>query len=225
MTTMAKPKRHFVVLGLGTFGGALAIRLSENGCRVTGVDVSETLVDALKEKLYEAVIADATDRSVMEQLAVAEVDAVFISLGEELSPSLLATLHAKELGAKRIVVKGLTNDHGKLLRSLGVERVVFPELEIARTTADQFTWPNVLDYVPIDPEHSVIEIAVPESLVGKTLLDADLRRQFNVWIIGVKDVLTGKFAMFPDPGYLFSEDQLMVVVGKQEDLGRFRELK
>jgi trk system potassium uptake protein TrkA len=222
---MAKPKRHFVVLGLGTFGGALALHLAENGCRVTGVDMDQTLVEALKDKLYEAVIANATERSAVEQLGMAEADAVFISLGEELSLSLLATLHAREAGARRIIVKGLSDEHGKILRSLGVERVVFPEIEIARSLADQMTWPNVLDYVPIDPEHSVVEITLPESLAGTTLMEADLRRRFNIWVVGVKDVLSGKFQMFPDADFRFNEDQLLVMIGKQEDLNRFRELR
>jgi trk system potassium uptake protein TrkA len=222
---MAKPKRHFVVLGLGTFGGALARRLSENGCRVTGVDMHEALVESHKDKLYEAVIADATDLNVMEQLAVADLDAVFISLGEKLGPSLLATLHAKEMGAKRIIVKGLTSDHGKILRALGVERVIFPELEIASTLADQFTWPNVLDYIPIDPEHSVVEIAVPPSLVGKTLAEGALRRRFNIWVIGVRNALTGEFRMLPDPSFQFNDNHVLVVIGKQDDLAAFGDLK
>jgi trk system potassium uptake protein TrkA len=222
---MISPRKHYVVLGLGTFGGALAVQLAENGCRVTGVDVSQSLVEAYKDQLYEAVIADASDRSAVEQLEVANADAVFISLGEDLSPSLLATLHVKEAGAKRIIVKGLTNEHGKILRALGVERVVFPEIEIARTLADQITWPNVLDYVPIDPEYSVVEITVPGALSGKSLLEADLRRRFKIWVIGIKDALTGKFHMFPGPDFRFNEDQLLVVVGKQDDLNKFREVK
>jgi len=222
---MAAVRRHYVVLGLGTFGSALAVRLTENGNRVTGVDVDQSLVEAYKDKLYEAVIADASDRLAIDQLEIASADAVFISLGEELGPSLLATLHVKEAGARRIIVKGLTNEHGKILRALGVERVVFPEIEIARTLADQITWPNVLDYVPIDPEHSVVEITVPAALAGETLMEADLRRRFKIWVIGIKDALTGKFHMFPGPDFRFNEDQLLVVVGKQEDLNRFRELK
>ena len=222
---MAVPRRNFVVLGLGTFGGALAVRLAENGCRVTGVDVNQGLVEALKDKLYEAVIANATDRYAVEQLGIAQADAVFISLGEDLGPSLLATLHAKEVGARRIFVKGLTDEHGKILRSLGVERVVFPEIEIARSLADQMTWPNVLDYVPIDPEHSVVEMTVADSLVGETVQEADLRRRFNIWVVGVKDALTGKFHMLPGPEFRFTPDQLLVLIGKQDDLNRFRELK
>jgi trk system potassium uptake protein TrkA len=222
---MANHRKHFMIFGLGSFGSALARRFSENGCRVTGIDRDSSLVEALKGELYEAAIGDVTERSTVEQLGPADADAVFIGLGEQLASSLLATLYAKEAGAKRIIVKGVSEDHAKLLRSLGVERVVFPETEIARTLADQMTWPNVLDYVPIDPDYSVVEIAVPDSLAGSSLLESDLRRRYNIWVIGIKDALTGKFHMFPDPEFRFTEDQLLIVVGKQKELNTLRELK
>jgi trk system potassium uptake protein TrkA len=137
----------------------------------------------------------------------------------------LATLHAKEVGAQRIIAKGLTVAHGRILEALGVERIVFPEIEIARSVADQMTWPNVLDYVPIDPEHSVVEMTVPDSIMGETLLEADLRKRFNIWVIGVKDVLTGKFHMLPGPDLRFNDNQLLVLMGKKDDLNRLREFK
>ncbi len=222
---MAK-KRHFFVLGLGTFGSALARRLSENGCRVTGVDLSERRVDQLKDILYEAVIADVTERKALAELAIGESDAVFISLGEhrDLTPSILAVLHARELGAKRLLVKGLSKDHSKVLKTLGVERVIFPETEIAIEVADRITWPNVLDYMPIDTEHSFVEMGVPDSLIGRSLREADLRRLYDVWVIGIKDALTGKLELFPDPDYRFGPDQLLVVVATQSNINRLRQL-
>lgn len=221
---MAKTKR-FVILGLGTFGAALAEKLHENGCRVTGVDSDREVVEDLKDSLYEAVIADASEREPLENLALNEADAVFISLGENISLSLLAALHAKELGAKRVIAKGVTEEHGKILRHLGVHRVIFPESEIARQLADRETWPNVLDFLPIDPDYSFVDIAVPDSLVGQTLREANLRQQVGVWVVGLKDALTGKLDMFPDGDVKFGASQMLLVVGKQEDLTRLRELK
>jgi trk system potassium uptake protein TrkA len=218
-------KKRFTVLGLGSFGTALARRLSENGCRVTGVDQRKDRVEALKDVLYEAVIADATERESMEQISLKTADAAFISLGEDITRSLLAALHAKELGARRIIVKGVTEEHGKLLTHLGVERVVFPEVEIARELADRMTWPNVVDYLPIDPEYSFVEFSIPSAIVGETLREADLRRRYGVWVVGVKDVLSGKLQIFPDADFRFGEDQLLLVVGKQADLDHLRELQ
>ena len=220
-------KKFFVVLGLGSFGSALAERLSKNGCRVTGVDANRDRVENLKDVLYEAVVGDVSARDTLAELSLDACDAVFISLGENqnITPSVLATLHCRELGARRIIVKGLSRDHAKILEAMGVDRVVFPETEIAVSLADRMAWPNVLDYMPIDPDYSFAEIAVPDSLVGRTLLQTDLRRRYNIWVVGVKDALTGKLTMFPDPDYTFGADQLIVVVARKDELNRFREVK
>lgn len=220
-------KKFFIVLGLGTFGSALAEQLHKNGCRVTGVDTNRERVENLKDALYEAVVGDVTSRDTLSELTLDACDAVFISLGENqnITPSVLATLHCRELGAKRIIVKGLSREHAKILEALGVDRVVFPETEIAVSLADRFAWPNVLDFMPIDPEYSFVEIAIPESMVGQTLGETALRRRYNVWVVGVKDALTGKLELFPDAEYKFGADQLMVVVARKADLTRFRELK
>jgi trk system potassium uptake protein TrkA len=213
------------VIGLGTFGAALASRLCKNGCRVTGVDSDKERVEGLKSDLYEAVIGDATERETLQHLTLSDADTVFISMGEDITRSLLATLHAKELGAKRIIVKGVTTEHGKILKSLGVERVVFPEVEIAESLADRITWPNIVDFVPIDPEYSFFEIAVPDSFAGKTIQQLDLRRKFGVWIVGVKDALSGKLQMLPAADFTLNDDQLLLVIGKQEEVQGMRQVK
>ena len=114
-------KKFFVVLGLGSFGSALAERLSKNGCRVTGVDANRDRVENLKDVLYEAVVGDVSARDTLAELSLDACDAVFISLGENqnITPSVLATLHCRELGAKRIIVKGLSRDHAKILEAMG----------------------------------------------------------------------------------------------------------
>lgn len=215
---------HFIVIGLGSFGTALAQRLSKNGCRVTGMDSRRENVEALKSELYEAVIGNAAERDAVKHLPLADANAVVISLGEDITQSLLATLHVKELGARRIIVKGVTEEHGKILKSLGVERVVFPEAEIAEELGNQLTWPNIIDYLPISPEYSFVEIVVPDSYTGQSLQQLNLRRRFGVWVVGVKDPLTGQLEMFPDGEFQFGGDQMLLVVGKRKDLDRLRDL-
>ncbi|MFM9059314.1 MAG: potassium channel family protein [Planctomycetaceae bacterium] len=222
---MPQSVRNFIMLGMGSFGTALSRKLAANGCRVTGVDGSRERLDAVKNELHEAVIGDCTDRELLENLPIRAATAVFISLGENISQSLLATLHVKELGARNVIVKGVTKEHGKILEHLGVDRVVFPEEEVARELADRMTWPNVLDYLPIDPEYSVAEVAMPESLAGRTLAEADLRNRFGVNVMGLKDVMKGKFDMFPDAKTKLLDDQVLLVVGREKDLARLRELR
>ena len=217
-------QKQFIVLGLGTFGAALARKLSANGCRVTGVDASEERVEEVKDHLYAAIIGDATDYDTLKQLPLQTSNAVLIGMGEDITKSLLATLHAKELGARRILVKGVTEDHGKILKKLGVERVVFPESEIAEELADSLTWPNIIEFLHIDPEYSFMELSVPDSLVGKTLQDVNLRRRFGIWVIGVKDAMKGDLTMFPDGQFVFGADQMVLVVGRHKDLDKLREM-
>ena len=219
-----KPARRFVMLGMGTFGTALARRLAVNGCQVIGVDARRDRLEAVKNEIHECVIGDATDREVLENLPLRDASAVFISLGETISRSLLATLHVKELGARQVVVKGVTKEHGKILEHLGAYRVVFPEEEVAKQLADKMTWPNVLDFLPIDPEYSVAEVAMPSSLSGRTLAEADLRNQIGVQVMGIKDVLSGKLDMFPDGRRQLLEDQVLLVVGRAEELQALREM-
>lgn len=218
-------QKQFVVLGLGTFGAALAKKLSANGCRVTGVDDCEETAKELKEHLYATIIGDATDYDTLQQLPLQAAHAVLIGMGEDITKSLLATLHAKELGARRILVKGVTADHGKILKKLGVERVIFPEIEIAEELADSLTWPNIIEFLHIDPEYSFMELSVPESLINKTLQDVNLRRRFGVWVIGVKDAMTAQLTMFPDGQFVFGADQMVLVVGRRQDLDRLRALQ
>jgi trk system potassium uptake protein TrkA len=222
---MADPKKlHFIVIGMGSFGSALARRLAGHGCKVTGLDADRERITQMDGVLYEPIIGDATDRATLEHLNVQDATAVVISLGEDITRSLLATLHARSLGAARVIVKGVTKEHGQILKSLGVSRVIFPEEEMAESLGDRMIWPNIVDFLPIDPEYSFVEVALPEAFMGKTLLDLDLRKRHSIWVVGVKDALTGKLVMFPGGDFKLGVDQLLLLIGKQKDLTSIREL-
>ncbi len=217
--------KHFIVIGLGTFGAALAQRLTDLGCRVTGVDSVEEHVEALKNKLYEAIIGDATDRDTLQHAPIRDAEAVFIGLGEDIARSLLATLHVKELGAKRIVVKGVTLEHGRILKALGVERVVYPEIEIARAIAEQFALPNLVgSVINLGPDYAMVEVSVPEGLRGKTLQEADLRRRCRINVVAVRNIIEQTFVL-PEADFRFGPDQAMLVVGRLDDIQRLKRLE
>ena len=219
---MATRARRFVLLGLGTFGGALARRLCHHGFHVTGVDSSEAAFEGLRDQLSEAIIADVTDRQALEELLLSKCDGVVISLGDNIERSILAALYAKELGAARIFVKGVSGDHAKILRALGVERVIFPEVEMANEFADSITWSSVIRLLPLDADHAIVEMAVPASLVGKTIVEADLRRRYNVLVIAVIDELTRTLHV-PQGDFRLLDNHAILVLGRRTDLDRFRD--
>ena len=221
----SKPKdRRFVVLGLGSFGSALAVTLSEHECRVTGVDVSAKAVEAVQNDIYEAVVADATDRSALEQLLVNEAETVFVALGEKIERSILAALHLRDLQAREVYAKGVNEEHARILKALGVGRVVFPEVEFAQDLAIRIAFPNILERMHIDPQYSIIEIGVPPSFAGKTLQEADIGRRYGVHVIGIRDVLHQTVRVVPPGEVRLGDDQILIVIGREEDLHKLREI-
>lgn len=216
--------KHFVVIGLGSFGATVAKRLSKNGCRVTAIDADRERAGLVEDDVYEAVIGDATDRETLEELNLHEADAVVISLGADITTSLLATLHARELHAQRMIVKGVSVDHEKILKYMGVERVVFPKSEVGQSVADNLTWPNMIDYLPIGHEYGVDELNVPLELAGKSLRESRLRERYGVHVLAVKDRASDKFDLLPDADFRLLSNQIAVVIGQQDDLKRLREM-
>ncbi len=215
--------RHVICLGLGTFGAAVAERLAVDKVRVTGVDSDEERVAELQDTLYEALVADATDRRTLEQLPVDKADAVVVSLGEDFTASILACLHLKEMKARRVICKAISRDHEKILKRLGVDKTVFPEVERARSLADEIAWPNVLQQLMLGAGHMLAQITVPKSLEGKTLQQADLRRRYGINVIAVKDtVFDTDFRFNPDPQTELREEQVLLVVGTPEAIEKFR---
>ncbi len=133
---MAEKHSRYVVIGLGRFGAALAQRLAKNGHRVTGVDVDEDAVQAVEDCLANALVADGADEEVLKALDLPNAAAVFISLGDHANRSIVATMFALELGAQRVIVKGIDALHAKILRKLGKVEVLFAEEAMARYVAD-----------------------------------------------------------------------------------------
>ena len=213
--------KKYVVLGLGSFGAALARRLSDNGCLVTGVDGDEPRVEALRDRLHEAIVADVTDRSVLESLMLDRSDGVFISLGEQIERSILCALHVKELRARQIYVKGVSEEHRRILQALGVTRVIHPEVEMARQLADQMASPNLLEYFKVDEEYGISEVAVPNWLVGQSLQSAELPKKHRLFVLGIKSTIHQKWEMTPGPDHRFADDQLILVMGKKTDIAAF----
>jgi len=213
--------KKYVVLGLGSFGTALARRLCDNGCLVTGVDGDEAHVEALRDRLSEAIVANVTDREVLAGLLLDKADAVFISLGEQIERSILCALHAKELGAKQVYVKGVSEEHRRILMALGVTQVVHPEVEMARQLADQVAYPNMLEYFKVDEEYGIAEIAVPAPLVGQTLQSAELPRRYGLFVLAIKSALHTRWELPPKLDHRFGDDQILLVMGKKADIAKF----
>lgn len=213
--------RGIAVLGLSTFGMALVRALGRHRCRVLAVDVDEQKVDAIRESADEALISDVRDRRALEALRLQDFDAVVLSLGEPMDASLLAVLHLRDLGVRRVIAKAVTDDHRRLLLQLGVEEVIFPELDIAESTARTLSKSGLLDTVRLGEDLSVVEVAPTSDVIGHTLADLELPKRFRITVIAIRDVLRDELRLTPDPYAKVTDSDVLIVIGKDEDIDRF----
>jgi trk system potassium uptake protein TrkA len=179
-------KRTFAVIGLGRFGSAVASTLAELGQEVIGVDSDEERVQEMADLVNHAVAIDAVDLKALRQAGVQDVDVAIISIGENIESSLLVVMQVKELGVKEVIAKAVTPLHGKILQKLGVTRVVYPEREMAMRIAHSLVVPNVLDYIELSRDVSIVELPAPAEFLGKTLRDLALRQRFGLTLIAIK---------------------------------------
>ncbi|PZF57652.1 TrkA family potassium uptake protein [Curtobacterium sp. MCSS17_008] len=173
------------VIGLGRFGSALATELVRSGTEVLGIDTDEDIVQAHNGVLTHVVRADSTREAVLEQLGIADFDRVVIAIGTDIQASILTTSLIKRMGGPTIWAKAISAQHGLILEQLAVDHVVFPEADMGRRAA-HLVRGSMLDYVEFDQDLVVAKTIVPESIVGKRLDEAGVRRRFGVTIVKVK---------------------------------------
>jgi trk system potassium uptake protein TrkA len=212
------------VIGLGKFGMHVAMELYARGHDVLVVDNSDDLVQKGQEFSSKSVVADCTDKGVLENLGLSSVETAVVSMGTNLAGSILVTMYLKELGVKNIIVKATHDDHKKILEKVGATQIVFPEREMAVKLARSITTPNVLDYLPLTNSFSIMEIIPPKDFVGKSLVDLDLRKKYHIQIIGIKDTLKDVMNMVVSPRRPIEATDRLIVVGEQEHLEKIKGL-
>ena len=216
---------NVAVIGLGNFGMNLTRRLAELGHSVSVVDTDSKAIARVQDVAEQAVVADATDRAVLEEIGINLSEAAVVSLGDNLGASILVTLHLKEMKIKRIVAKAISPEHEKILKRVGASEVVFPERDVALRLAGSLADPNLLDYLPIGQEFSVAELAPPQPFIGKTLIELDLRRNFGVNVIAVRELVPERLVVLIEPDYVIKDSDVLVVVGRHEDIEKLNKAR
>ena len=179
-------RKQFGVIGLGRFGSAMAMTLTELGHDVIGVDGDEGRVQQLADVITHAIQLDATDEKALRAAGIQEVDVAVVSIGENIESSLLVVMQLRELGIATIVAKAVTPLHGRILEKLGVSRVIFPEREMAIRIAHSLVMPNVIDYIELSRDFSIVEVPAPDAFIGRTLKQLELRPRLGLTLIAIK---------------------------------------
>jgi trk system potassium uptake protein TrkA len=216
--------RSFAIIGLSSFGYYLARYLSEKGHRIMAIDKNEDRIERVKSFVEKALIADATDKETLTGLDLSDLDGVIVCLGDHIDASILVTLYLHELKVKHIITKALTEDHGKILDIIGANKVVFPErdeaLRLARTIESEY----LLDSITIGDGMSIIEVMPPESMTGKSLGELDLPNRYGVLVLVIKEVVPNKVVMIPKSDQVIKDSDILIMLGKDEDLAKIKRM-
>jgi trk system potassium uptake protein TrkA len=183
----------------------------------------------------QAVVADATEESVLRSLGLADVDVAIVSIGENLEASVLITLLLQEIGVKSIVVKAVSVLHARVLAKVGADRVVFPERDMAEKLVEGLVSPNILDEIKVSQDYNLMEIIAPKSFVGKSLGEIGPRARYRVTIVAIRrkvPYLTEEgdsdfreeTNISPEASDEINEGDILVVVGRYDDLDKLKEL-
>lgn len=210
--------KKFAVIGLGSFGSNLVKTLAKKNVEIIAIDIDETKVNEIKDVATQPVTMDATSKENLTSIGITDVDCVIVSAGPSLEPSIMIVYILKELGVKKIIAKALTEDHEKILLLVGANEVYYPERDIAKKIGTQLSFSNLLDYLPIESGFVIQEIASPDSFIGKSLGEINLRKKYNVTVIAIKSIIPESTTMNPGADFLIKESDIMFVFGSDVDI-------
>ena len=209
--------KQIAILGLGRFGRALARTLLEMGHDVMGVDANEAVVEKMAPVLTNCVQADVMDEQTLLSLGVTNFDIVVVGIGNsDMQASIFTTLMLKEMGVEHVVCKVSSNKHARILLKLGADRVVYPERDMGMRFAHSIAQSDVLEFIELSEDYSMMEINAPKYLIGKSLKESDVRSKYNINIVAIK---RGKKIMVnPSPDAVLEQGDVLLAIGETKAL-------
>lgn len=217
--------KSYAVVGLGRFGTNVASELMRQGCQVLAIDINETFVQDIADNVTRAVCADLRDPEVVSALNLTSCDAVIVSIGSDISTSVLITLNLKEAGSLCVIAKACSEAHRRILEKIGADKVVFPEQDYGIRLARDLCMHNAYDYVELSPEYAIVKLPLPKSWQGKTLIELNVRAKYGANVLSVRASSSDKVTVSPDPAIpLPAEGGMMTVLASHSMLKKLEKL-
>lgn len=213
-------KKQFAIIGMGRFGSSVAKTLYDLDYEVLAIDSDEHRTQEVVSMVTHAVTADSTDEEALRALGLRNFDVVVVAIGQDIQASILTTLILKDMGVAVLVVKAQNELHGKVLAKIGADKVIFPERDMGARVAHNLISPNILDHIELSEDYSIVDLKVGSALIGKNLRELDIRNKYGCNVMGIKSN-TGIMNIAPHANDLIKEGDILVIVGKNDDLHRF----
>lgn len=206
--------KSVIVLGIGRFGERVATKLFEDGLEVMAVDKNYDLVQNISGKVTSAVQCDIANDKALEELGMGNFDVAVIATGESLEASMAATLFAKDHNVEKIIAKATSTNHARILKKIGADQIVFPEIDMGEKLARSIVGSNLLQFFHFSDDYSMIELKAYNELVGKSLKEIDFRKKYKMMVIAYKR--DGELIINPEANWKIEKDDTLVLLGDSE---------
>lgn len=210
--------KQFAIIGMGRFGSSIARTLYSLGNDILAIDYIEERIQDVSDFVTHAVIADATDENTLISLGLRNFDTAVITIGGDIQASILVCLLCKEMGIKEVIAKAANELHARVLRKIGVDRVVFPERDMGMRLAHNLVSSSILDFIELSSDHSLVEINAHDSWEGRSLKALDMRVNYGVNVMAIKHA--GSINISPRGEDVVQKGDTLVVIGTNEDIRR-----
>ena len=211
--------KSILIIGLGRFGRHMAKKFSEQNNDVMAIDINEERINNVLSVVTNALIGDATNEQFMETIGVRDFDLCVVAIGDNFQSSHETTALLKDLGAKFVLARASRDVHAKFLLRNGADDVIYTEKETAERLAVKYGSDNIFNYIELNDEYSIYEIAVPSSWLNKSILKVNVRSKYGVSILATKQ--GNNIYPLPKPEHVFTDSESLMILGKNEDVSRF----
>ncbi len=211
--------KSILIIGLGRFGRHMAKKFSEQNNDIMAIDINEERINNVLSVVTNALIGDATNERFMETIGVRDFDLCVVAIGDNFQSSLETTALLKDLGAKFVLARASRDVHAKFLLRNGADDVIYTEKETAERLAVKYGSDNIFNYIELNDEYSIYEIAVPSSWLNKSILKVNVRSKYGISILATKQ--GNNIFPLPKPEHVFTDSESLMILGKNEDVSRF----
>lgn len=213
--------KQFALIGLSSFVCRIIEELGDFNCDILLIDKDPEAVELYKDRVTRAFVADVLNEEAINQLIPADIDAVVMDPGDRIEVSILVTNYLKKMGVKNIFVRAETTEHGEILNLVGADHVIYPNREAAKRIAPMLLTSRLANYLPIGNGLVIAEVKAPEELLGRNLIEADLRRVRKLNVIAVRNEEKGEELKFQHAEYRIKEGDILLLAGREEDVHSF----
>ncbi len=213
--------KQFAIVGLGAFGIRMLEELLEITNEIIIIDRDKDVIEKYKDFARASYITDAINETALRKIVPLEIDAVIVDLGGKIESSIMTINFLHKMGIREIVAKAQTDEHGEILKLMGATKVIYPDREAAKRITPILASSLLFDFMPISQNLSLAEIRANEYCIGKTLMEANLRKEFSLNVVALRKEDSDEFTFINDPSYAFAKEDVLLVAGAEEDIFAF----